>query len=299
MHAARRALEDGAMKLTQALVAALLLLSGCAKQATTGSLADPSASAPSSPSAVEAPPAVIIAARVKAPHCLALDVKGCAAKCTAGDPVSCVRLARIGSLAEGPAIAGMAAPAVAPGTGPKPEDQRAILGSACNVRYGTACQLLAHMLESGRGGTKDAAGAAFLHTAAVTLLPAECDAGDSESCALLADAYALGNGLPKDQATADRISARVPELKGKACSGGDISACSDYGLDVSSKDEKNAKTGVVYLKKACDGGDGFGCEWLAKHYAEGRGVAKDATKAKAFFKKACADGVARACSTGK
>lgn len=281
----------------------MLLLPGCqhaAKPTQSPAGEGSAATSVAAPAAIAAPPVQVVVARVKAPHCLALDAKGCATKCTAGDVVSCTRLASIGTLSEAPSVAqgGVqgGAQGGAPGTGPTAVARRMILGDACNARYGAACMQLSVMLGSGAGGVADPAGAAFIRTAALALLPAECDAGDGESCGLLAEAYASGEGVPKDAEIAKQLAARVPALQNKACGAGDASSCSTYGLDVSSKNVNDAKTGAVYLKKGCDGGDGLGCESLAQHYAAGRGVTKDPKQAKALLKKACTSGLSRACT---
>ena len=50
-----------------------------------------------------------------------------------------------------------------------------------------------------------------------------------------------------------------------------------------SKDYTKAKK---FYKKACDMGEGVGCYNLGKMYEKGKGVTKDYTKAKKFYKKA-------------
>ena len=55
------------------------------------------------------------------------------------------------------------------------------------------------------------------------------------------------------------------------------------------------KKAVALYTKACDGNYEPGCYYLGRMYATGRGVAMDAVKAKALFKRACDKGVAAAC----
>ncbi len=232
------------------------------------------------------------AARLGLP-CLSLDLTGCTERCNAGDAVSCDRLVSLGVLTNGPALRGLAAPEAM--KGPDALRQVSILEKTCDAHYGPACIGLASRLTTGRGVSTDLLRAATVRELALTLLPAECEAGDSTSCALLSDVYERGEELPQNSAKAEALMQRSSRLVGAACEAGDVSSCSFYGMEISSRDARNAKTGVKYLQKGCDGGDGYGCDWLGRHYAKGLGVSQDAQKAHLLFRRACVDGLLRAC----
>jgi hypothetical protein len=102
-----------------------------------------------------------------------------------------------------------------------------------------------------------------------------------------------GEGVPKDETQA-------LELFTKACVLDDAIACRYQGvMYVEGKGgvKKSALGGLGYLEKACTAKDGWACWRIAQVYRRGEGTSKDADKATAYEKNACANGFEAACGT--
>src|SRR5438094_5062081 len=75
-------------------------------------------------------------------------------------------------------------------------------------------------------------------------------------------------------------------------------SCNNLGLMYGNGDgvAKDAARAAALYRKACDGGDARGCTNLGVMYANGDGVAKDAAQAVALNRKACDGGDAGGCT---
>jgi TPR repeat protein len=94
-----------------------------------------------------------------------------------------------------------------------------------------------------------------------------------------------------------------PECDGVAtctseCDAGKVHGCARLGeiLQEGKLAPRDFSRSIPLFEKACDGGDGLGCAWLARLYDEGgRGTLHDSLKASALYKKACNLGALAAC----
>jgi TPR repeat protein len=112
---------------------------------------------------------------------------------------------------------------------------------------------------------------------------------------------ACKGGDPK----AGRLEAAVKDPEGYArrvdeeCAAGRAASCTSVGVQTAfgtygrSKDEKAA---VPVLEKACAGGDPQGCHELAVMIEYGRGVTRDAGRARELHKRACDAGFSASCN---
>jgi uncharacterized protein len=150
----------------------------------------------------------------------------------------------------------------------------------CEAGNAGSCATLAAMYRNGAGAGKDMAKAASYGQKA-------CDKDVSSGCRMVAASKLEG----KD--TKGAI-----ELLDKACKGGDGAACVDLGVaQLASKDGKVSGNAQYSFRRACYGGGEYeGCAWLGTLYAEGKGGMTASPKlAVAFFEKGCKEGSGRAC----
>ncbi len=127
----------------------------------------------------------------------------------------------------------------------------------------------------------------------VTTLDSACDRGSAEACKLMAHISRGGGTLA---ATASYHTKWVNNLIG-ACNRNVMDACStlvewylDGDEDFGRTDEAVADDvpkAFPLAKKACDGGDNWGCYFMGRMHRDGKSAPKDQTKAKIFFSKAC------------
>jgi uncharacterized protein len=125
---------------------------------------------------------------------------------------------------------------------------RALYQKACDLGDGTACNLLAGAVSTGRGVAKDPAKAA-------RFLQRGCDAGDAVNCERLALVHAKGEGVPRD-------IGRALALWQHAC-------------DLSDSDKRSYWS------------DGQPCQNLARALESGDRIPQDLARALAFHEDAC------------
>jgi TPR repeat protein/Tfp pilus assembly protein PilF len=179
---------------------------------------------------------------------------------------------------------------------------------ACAAKNSSDCVGLARALLEGKGAPRNAARAA-------TLLKQGCDGGDGASCAGLAYCYGRGEGTPLD-------FDKAAELAKKACAAGYTQSCSlsnmtpEMAKQTVAASEKTCNEGaaadcghagvvlvhqgshdaaVPLFNRGCDAGDRASCAQLATAYLLGRGVPRDADRARVLYKKACDAGERSAC----
>jgi hypothetical protein len=156
---------------------------------------------------------------------------------------------------------------------------------SCDADEARGCLGLAGLLRAGLKPGKpepqgDQAAAAFKKA---------CDKGESSACVALGELYYQGLGVAKDAAAA-------PPLFEKACDAGDPVGCNDMGHALSDGAiPRDSARAAAFYGRACNSKSSLGCFGLGLMLRDGRGVARDAAKAKALFKKACQGGVAAAC----
>ncbi|NVB78166.1 MAG: sel1 repeat family protein, partial [Kofleriaceae bacterium] len=153
----------------------------------------------------------------------------------------------------------------------------------CDAGNAESCGTLAMMHRSGVGAAKDWAKAAQLGQRA-------CDKDVSAGCRIVAAAKLGGQGIDKDKAGA-------LALLDKVCQAGDGMGCVELGV-ARMADKKLANDAQYAFRRACyGGGEHEGCAWLGTLYAEGKGGQRVNEKLAAkFFEKGCKEGSARACS---
>lgn len=184
---------------------------------------------------------------------------------------------------------------------------------ACRLSDKDGCRLAATMLTRGDGTERNPA-------RAVGLLDSGCNTGDMRACLGLATMNGVGLGVPLDPM-------RAHELAKKACEGGVKAACGAGSADPSLRQELPpeieiacrakdpnaciALGGILFgrgefvaaapaLQIACASGHPWSCSQLATAYLlGGRGVPKDAKRARELFQKACADRERSACEAMK
>lgn len=116
-----------------------------------------------------------------------------------------------------------------------------------------------------------------------------CRTGSPRACLSTAYYEHFGVGGAEDEVSAQaRVKAHLPAVA-NACAAGIPADCRTQGLiaDTSMVGNANRELAVHLFRKACDGGDSFGCHNLAVAYAQGRGVDADPARAAAYFGRAC------------
>lgn len=113
-----------------------------------------------------------------------------------------------------------------------------------------------------------------------------CEGGEAASCVAGGEMSYQGLGVAKDSKAAE-------ELFEKACTAGEPMGCNDMGIVLADKKETSKAAG--YYEKACNDKSALGCVGLGLLARDGRGVPKDAARAKALFDRACKAGVQVGC----
>jgi TPR repeat protein len=166
---------------------------------------------------------------------------------------------------------------------------RPLLEQQCAAKSAKACAALSIMVHRGLGGAKDPA-----HGTEV--LAEACDLGDLASCRLAARTWADGPG--EREAPQDAARAEAPFAK--ACALGDARGChADARILAAAGKHPEA---LLLEQKACDAGDGDGCDALGTMMFSGEGTDANPKGAKALFERevelraaACARGSGGDC----
>jgi len=184
---------------------------------------------------------------------------------------------------------------------------------ACEGGDSEVCVTLGDTYRSGRGVAADPERAAPLYARARSAFVEPCGQGDLARCVALGDLLRDGLGGPPNPAHAieqyrrvcaageqrgcERLgglllregpqhdAARGTSLLQSACDADDTDACVDLGRRRS--DAQNAAGAVALFQRACDHGNGQGCELLAWAYLRGQSVPASTTRAVALFERAC------------
>ncbi len=167
---------------------------------------------------------------------------------------------------------------------------------ACALRRVEGCIELAFQEWRGKGGQQggdDACqnAARIDGPRAIDLLQKACDGGNPLGCRCLGRLYVLGPSLSPSVRKALLFLER-------ACGGGDPEACQLIGrLHVEGKvTGADPVKAAAFFRKACDGGHGGGCLDLGGMYRDGRGVPRDAGKALELQRRACEAGAPMGCA---
>jgi len=208
--------------------------------------------------------------RLDKPHqCKPGDAKECAAQCDAGNAGSCATLAVMHREGAGVAKNWVKAAAFAE--------------RACAKDVTTGCRVMAQAKLGGDGVAKDGPGA-------IKLLERTCEAGDGKGCVELGIARLADKKVAGDAQYAFR----------RACyGGGEHEGCAWLGtLYAEGKGGMtvNPKLAAPFFEKGCKEGSARACDGLGDLLKAGKGVAKDAARAKELFAKACTGGHQPACS---
>lgn len=154
--------------------------------------------------------------------------------------------------------------------------------SACDAGQPNGCLGLGGFLRNGLAAGK----ASDQGQQAADAFRKACDGNEPTACTALGEMMFQALGVAKDTAGA------IPLLT-KGCTGGDPAGCNDLGLARTiAGDHAGA---VPFYEQACNARSQLGCLGLGLAYRDGRGVAKDASRSKAFLQKACDGKVAAAC----
>ena len=184
---------------------------------------------------------------------------------------------------------------------------------ACDGKDAQGCSNLAIDYDDGLGTPKDLA-------AAYAAADFACTGKIMNGCKMVGLALVLGKGVPRDlvtgvdkldkacasgQAWGACLSLGVYYVRGKngvqrdvahgqkllenACSHDEFTSCFDLGHYIGTKDIKGTDATMLdYLKKACDGGEGGGCNELGVAMLHGdAGLAKDPEAALRQYTKGC------------
>jgi hypothetical protein len=191
-------------------------------------------------------------------------------------------------------------------TGVVSDGERAVsyYEKACAAKTNRTCYGLAKALLAQRTHASPAR--------AVQILKDGCDGGSGESCSLLAACYGTGTGVPRDAAKAGALSKKGCELgykgacpmtpetakrlvadAGHECDTGGAVACGVAGAALLEAGDFTAAAG--FFGRGCEAGDATSCAQLATAHVLGRGVARDAARARQLYKKACDAGEKSAC----
>lgn len=180
---------------------------------------------------------------------------------------------------------------------------------ACRLQDRGGCRFLATLLLKGDGVARDPA-------RAVALLDSACAAEDFTACFGLANTYGVGVGVPRDTRKANALARKACDggvkeacdlLSGKpalqqelpdgalaACEAKDATACIALGENLIRGGE--FVRAAPALQVACAADHSWSCSQLATaHLLGGRGVPKDAKRARELYQKACADKEKSAC----
>ncbi len=156
---------------------------------------------------------------------------------------------------------------------------------ACDKGNDVACSSAGHRAFAGTGMAKDL-------PRALTMWQRSCELGHAPACKDLGEQLYSGEHTKKDQK-------RAFELFHLGCIRDDASSCHwggfaiERGTDGSGKN--NPSGAVIYYKTACNLGESGGCVDLGKLHRDGNGVDKNPMEAKAMFDKACEMGFSNGC----
>ncbi|WP_158515969.1 tetratricopeptide repeat protein [Pararhodobacter sp. CCB-MM2] len=125
---------------------------------------------------------------------------------------------------------------------------------------------------------------------ALSLYEAACAAEDMGACINLGVEYEYGDNVAQD-------TARAQALYRQACDGGDPLGCANLGNGiVSGWADGTAEEATGLFRQACAMGEVQACSDLGVSYAQGEGVAVDASVAAMFYGMACEGGSALGCA---
>ncbi|MDR2789578.1 MAG: sel1 repeat family protein [Campylobacteraceae bacterium] len=190
---------------------------------------------------------------------------------------------------------------------------------ACTLGYGKSCYMLGNMYVNGRGVKKNSAKAFEFYVKG-------CDKKVELSCFMAGSAYADGDGVKRNYQKAieyhnkacdkklaesclaiatlylEKDQSKAFEYSKKACSYGSQEACFmgeeivkiDKAASAAAK-ESAENLFTVFLQSCEDSNLNIACRFVAEAYEAGDGVAKDAKKAKYYYKKACDLGYKESC----
>lgn len=168
------------------------------------------------------------------------------------------------------------------GASADPHRALALDSKACDAGLLKSCSVLGDMYLRGWDVAKDPSRAADFFSKA-------CEGGHEPSCFNLGDMYATGRGVVMDPL-------RAKEIYSMACdpskaSGAELWAgmwCDTVGelyLKGRPGIEKDYPRAIEAFSKGCDLRDGASCHSLGDMYSQGLGVAKDESRAAAFYAK--------------
>lgn len=165
-----------------------------------------------------------------------------------------------------------------------PEKANDWYARGCEMDDSRGCYFQGMNLVNGIGTAVDVAKGSQLYQRA-------CDLGEGDACDRLGKLYADGK-VPGRDAT------QALALYKKGCDEGRVASCNSQGVLY-----ENGGAGItadpmqaaLCFRKACDGKSGSGCENLADLYYDGRGVGRDAEKAREYYSEGCDHDSARAC----
>lgn len=161
---------------------------------------------------------------------------------------------------------------------------RSLFGEACGQGSRRGCAMLADALLRGPMDGQD-------FDRALSLSEAACEAGEPLGCTHAA--WIMSGEVFTDEAREEQCATHAA-----VCTGGELIACVRQGqcIDISEDAEGEAARETVELyRRACNGGEGEGCNDLGMLYAAGWGVHEDAARALALYLRACARGAPEGC----
>lgn len=174
----------------------------------------------------------------------------------------------------------------------------------------------------GKCEVRSAAAKAACSPAALDACMPDCEAGNPESCAVLGwsemhDATKMVEGFKLSRAAceaghetacgdaamalaaleeSEEAAKEIIALYSIGCGRGDSVACVELGAAFFSlKDPGLSAKAAMYFDRACDLGSAIGCGDLGLSVHAGKGIARDAGRAKALFEDACSEGEGRFC----
>ena len=158
-----------------------------------------------------------------------------------------------------------------------------LLEKACSGGIAHACFNLALALHDSKFVAHDLA-------RTVKLAEKACDLGHALACASAGRLYGEGDGVTKD-------AKRSEQLFVKSCAGLSGAGCEELGrLKDGDHGPADYKVSLDAFTVACDRGRSFGCTGVGLAYHRGRGVAKDAAKARTYYQGACDKKAGAACN---
>ena len=170
------------------------------------------------------------------------------------------------------------------GTAKDPEAAYRAADFACTAKLMGGCRIVGTALLKGNGVPRDI-------VTGIDKLDRACSGQAWSACLLLGVSYVEGKyGVTRDVAHGQK-------LLENACSHDEVTSCFDLGHYIRLKTIQGSDATMVdYLKKACDGNEGGGCNELGLLMEQGKGgLEKDMTAAIAQYDKACSKDDATGC----